>query len=160
MKVFEIGSPPQDAFFEDFKVGHTMVTEGRTVTEADVINFAGLSGDFHPLHTSEAYAAKHLYGRRIAHGVLGVAIATGLAMSLGIINKSIIAFRGLTAKFSKPVFIGDTIYARFVITQLKPMPRMGGGLVEMESKVFNQCDEVVQTGTWSIISRLREDQDG
>ncbi len=160
MKITEIGSPPKDSFFEDFRVGHTMVTRGRTVTEADIVNFAGLSGDFHPLHTDAVYAAAHLYGQRIGHGVLGVAIVTGLAMDLGVINKSVIAFRKLTAKFSRPVYIGDTIYARFLIVRLKPMPPLGGGLVEMEVKVFNQRDEVVQTGVWSIVSRAREGQNG
>lgn len=160
MKIVEIGSPPKDSFFEDFMVGQTMVTKGRTVTEADIANFAELSGDFHPLHTNEEYAAQHLYGRRIAHGVLGVAIVTGLAMDLGVINKSVIAFRELTAKFSRPVYIGDTIYARFLIVRLKLMPPLGGGLVEMQVKVFNQRDEVVQTGVWSIVSCAREGQHG
>jgi 3-hydroxybutyryl-CoA dehydratase len=148
-------SPPKDAFFEDFQVGQEMTTHGRTITEADIVAFAGLSGDHHPIHTDERYASQQFYGRRIAHGGLGLALATGLAMRLGILEESIIAFRDLTYKFSKPVFIGDTIHVQLLITELKPMPRLGGGLVELEAKVLNQDDEVVQSGTWSVLSRSR-----
>lgn len=148
-------SPPQNAYFEDFLVGQEMTTQGRTVTEVDIGVFAGLSGDHHPIHTDEVFASQQFYGRRIAHGMLGLSLATGLAMRLGILEASIIAFRDLTFKFSKPVFIGDTIHVQLLITKVRPVPRLGGGLVELEVKVVNQSGEVVQSGTWSVLSRSR-----
>ncbi|MBN1581588.1 MAG: MaoC family dehydratase N-terminal domain-containing protein [Anaerolineae bacterium] len=148
-------SPPKDAYFEDFQVGQEMTTHGRTITEADISVFAGLSGDHHPMHTDEVYASRQFYGRRIAHGGLGLAFATGLAMRLGILEESIIAFRDLTYKFSKPIFIGDTIHVQLLIVEVKPVPRLGGGLVGLEVKVLNQDDEVVQSGTWNVLSRSR-----
>ena len=147
--------PPKDAYFEDFEVGHKMTTHGRTITEADIGAFAGLSGDHHPIHTDQVYASQQFYGQRVAHGLLGLSLATGLAMGLGILDQSMIAFRDLTCKFSKPIFIGDTIYAELLITSLKLMPRLGGGLVKLAVKLFNQDGDVVQTGTWSVLSRSR-----
>ena len=149
-------SLPKGAYFEDFAVGQEMVTRGRTITEADVVNFAGLSGDFHPLHTDEVYAGQQIFGQRVAHGVLGLSVATGLAMGLGVIDESIIAFRELRCRFSKPIFIGDTIYVRLLITRVKAMPRLNGGLVELDVKVYNQRDQVVQSGSWTVLSRNRE----
>ncbi|MBN1139270.1 MAG: MaoC family dehydratase N-terminal domain-containing protein [Anaerolineae bacterium] len=153
-------SPPKDSYFEDFELGHEMTTQGRTVTGADIDAFAGLSGDRHPIHTDEAYASQQFYGRRVAHGLLGLSLATGLAMGLGILDRSIIAFRDLTYKFSNPIFIGDTIHAHLLINGLKPLPRLGGGLVKLTVKVYNQDDEVVQTGVWSFLSRSRASESG
>jgi len=151
----QTASPPQNAFFEDFEIGHRMVTQGRTITETDIVNFAGLSGDYHPLHTDAQYAAGHHFGQRVAHGLLGLSITTGLAMRMGILNESIIAFRELTCKFSKPILIGDTVHAELTITGHKPMPRLGSGLVELEVKLYNQHGEPVQIGTWTVIAKMR-----
>lgn len=151
----EIQSPPPNAFFEDFVIGQRMITQGRTITEADIVHFAGLSGDYHPLHTNEHYAATQHFGRRIAHGLLGLSVTTGLSMQLGILRESVVAFRELTCKFSKPIFIGDTIHAELTITGLKPMPRLGSGLVELDVKLYNQHGEIVQIGTWTVIAKMR-----
>ena len=143
--------PFKTAYFENLEVGHEFETPGRTITEADIVTFAGLSGDHHPLHTDASFAAKGPYKRRIAHGMLSLSIVSGLVMQLGILERSILAFRELTCKFSKPVFIGDTIYARLEVASTKAMRRIGGGLVNFQMKVYNQHEQIVQSGTWSIL---------
>jgi 3-hydroxybutyryl-CoA dehydratase len=144
------------AYFEDLEVGQEMRTTARTVTEADVVMFAGLSGDYHALHTDAVYASQGPFGQRIAHGLLGLAIASGLAMQQGMLQDSVLAFRELTCKFRKPIFIGDTVHAEIVVSKLKPMSRIGGGLVELEIKLYNQRQELVLSGTWGVLVRSRE----
>ena len=144
------------AYYTDFQVGQEMKTAGRTITEADVVTFAGFSGDYNPLHTDAVYASSGPYGRRIAHGLLGLAIASGLAARLGILEESALALREVTCKFRGPVFIGDTVHARMKVVGTKPMRRVGGGLVQVEVKLCNQRDEVVQTGTWTMLVKSRD----
>ena len=140
-------------YYEDFEVGQEMRTAARTITETDVVMFAGLSGDHHPLHTDAVYASEGPFGQRIAHGLLGLAIASGLAMQLGILQDSVQAFRELTCKFRKPILINDTVHVRMVVTKIKAMPRIGSGLVELEIKLYNQRDEVVLLGMWGVLVR-------
>ena len=137
-------------------VGLEIKTPARTITEADVVAFAGLSGDYNPLHTDVVYAANGPFGQRIAHGLLGVAITSGLAARLGILERSVIAFRELSCKFRKPIFIGDTVYARLKVVETKPMPRIGGGLVRLQVTLHNQHDQIVQSGTWSVLLHSRD----
>ncbi|HFE66402.1 MAG TPA: dehydratase, partial [Chloroflexi bacterium] len=101
---------PRGLYFEDFAVGQEMETAGRTITEADIVTFAGLSGDFNLIHTNAEYAADFIFGKRVAHGLLVQSIATGLMVQSGVIDGTVLAFRELTAKFSLPVFIGETIH--------------------------------------------------
>jgi acyl dehydratase len=145
-----------DLYFEDLEPGQEVRTVGRTITEADLVTFAGLSGDHNPLHTDAVYAEQGPYGRRIAHGLLGLAVASGLVARLGLFERSIIAFRELTFKFRKPVFIGDTIHAIVCVSSTKALQRVGGGLVELEVHVYNQEDAVVHSGTWKVLVRSRE----
>lgn len=141
----------RDLYFEDLEPGQEVETVGRTITEADLITFAGLSGDYNPLHTDAVYAEHGAYGQRIAHGLLGLAVASGLVARLGLFERSIIAFRELTFKFRRPVFIGDTIHAVVCVNSTKALPRIGGGMVELEVRVYNQEDEVVHSGTWKVL---------
>ena len=104
----ELVYQPKGLYFEDFEVGVKLRTAGRTITEADIVAFAGLSGDFNQIHTNAEYAAADTFGRRVAHGLLVQSIATGLAVQSGVIEGTVLAFRELDAKFSLPVFIGDT----------------------------------------------------
>ncbi len=104
-------------FFEDFSVGQRFVTKARTVTEADVVNFACLTWDHNQLHTDAEYAAATPYGKRIAHGILGIAIHSGLAYQLT--EESILAFLGLTWEFKLPIYIGDTIHVEQVVKELR-----------------------------------------
>ncbi len=142
-------------FFEDFEIGSTMASPARTITEADVVAFAGLSGDYNPLHTDEEYAKGTMFGGRIAHGLLVLSIASGLASRLGFLEGTVLAFLGLDWKFREPVRAGDTVHVEATIAAKKAMPRLGGGIVDIAMDVKNQKGAVAQKGTWRLLVRLR-----
>ena len=146
---------PRGRYFEEFELGHTVVSAGRTITETDVVNFAGLSGDYNQIHTDAEYARGTFFGRRVAHGLLVLSIATGLAAQLGFIEGTVIAFRELTWKFSRPVFIGDTVHLQAKVTGLKPLPRLGGGAVILQAAVINQDGDTVARGLWNALIATR-----
>ncbi|MFO7634063.1 MAG: MaoC/PaaZ C-terminal domain-containing protein [Caldilinea sp.] len=146
---------PHGLFFEEFVIGDQTESVGRTVTEADVVNFAGLSGDYNLIHSDAEYSRGHMFGQRVAHGLLVLSIASGLAVRLGFMEETILAFRGLEWRFAAPVFIGDTIRLRVTVEATKPMPRLGGGLVTLKMEVLNQKDEVVNRGAWDVLCRGR-----
>ena len=143
---------PRGRYFEEFTVGDKIVTAGRTITETDIVTFAGLSGDFNQIHVDAAYASTQMFKQRVAHGVLGLSIASGLVVQTGFMERTVMAFREILEwKFSKPIFIGDTIHVEIDVTELKAMPRLGGGSVILKLSVQNQNNEVVQVGTWSAL---------
>jgi 3-hydroxybutyryl-CoA dehydratase len=144
-------------FFEEYEVGQSITSQGRTVTEADVVAFAALSGDWNAMHCDAEFASNHPFGQRVAHGLLVLSIASGLAVRLGFMEETVLAFRELGDwKFSLPVFFGDTVRVRATVTETKPMPRLGGGLVTLKVQVLNQDDKVVQRGTWGVLVRGQE----
>jgi acyl dehydratase len=130
-------------YFEDFPAGTEHTTRGRTITESDITNFAGLSGDFIELHTNEEYARQSPFGRRIAHGMLILSIATGLMTQMNLITDTIVAFYGIDKlRFVKPVFIGDTI--RVKKKAIDAITKGGtAGVVTFETTVLNQNGEAV-----------------
>jgi acyl dehydratase len=138
-------------YFQDFALGQMLASPGRTVTEADIVAFAALSGDWNAIHTDAVYAASTPYGQRIAHGLLGLAIASGLAVRAGFIEGTVRAFIGLEWKFKGPVFAGDTITLGAEVTRLRAMPSMGGGMVTLKVRVTNQRGETVQEGDWTML---------
>lgn len=139
-------------YFEEFEIGQKMISPGRTITESDVVGFAGLSGDFNRIHTDAPYAKKTPFGARVAHGLLGLSIASGLALRTGVLEGTVIAFREINSwKFTKPVYLGDTIHVEMTIVQTKAMKRVGGGKVELEFDVQNQKDVTVMKGVWSVL---------
>ncbi|MBP6471983.1 MAG: dehydratase [Chloroflexi bacterium] len=142
-------------YFEDFEIGQIMETAARTITETDVVNFAGLSGDFNRIHTDAVYAAQNTFGQRVAHGLLVQSIATGLAVQSGIIEGTVIAFRELACKFSLPVCFGDTIHVKIEITDTKAFRRLGGGNITMKYSVINQDDKIVQRGDWVMLIKSK-----
>ncbi len=147
---------PRGMYFEDFQIGQQIVTAGRTITEADIMAFAGLSGDFNQLHTDAEFAKATPFGQRIAHGLLVTSIASGLAAQTGILEGTTIAFREISEwKFSKPVFIGDTVHVVLEVVDLKPARRLGGGVVSIKVDVRNQRDETVMRGVWAVIMASR-----
>ncbi|MFN0169401.1 MAG: MaoC/PaaZ C-terminal domain-containing protein [Bryobacteraceae bacterium] len=130
-------------YFEDFPVGHEHETRGRTITEADIVAFAGLSGDYNEIHTNEQYSAGTRYGRRVAHGILTLSIATGLSVQTNLMTESIVAFYGIDKlRFTKPVFIGDTIRVRKKVIDTLTKGREIG-VVTFETTVVNQNNEPV-----------------
>jgi len=146
---------PRGLYFEEFKKGETLETAGRTITEADVVNFAGMSGDFNQIHTDAEYSAANLFGQRVAHGLLVVAITTGLIVRTGVIEGTVLAFRELEWKFSLPVFIGDTIHATLEVMETKPIPRLGGGSVTGKISVFNQDNQNVHRGKMVLLVKSK-----
>lgn len=146
---------PRGLYFEDFELGQELVTAGRTITETDIVNFAGLSGDFNQIHTDAEYASRDTFGQRVAHGMLVHSIATGLAVQSGIIEGTVLAFRELDCKFSLPTFIGDTIHVKVEITEKKALPRLGGGNINMKVYVINQNGKVVQRGNWVMLVKSK-----
>jgi len=149
---------PRGTYFEGFEIGQTFRTAGRTINEADVVAFAGLSGDYNQIHTDAAYAAQDTFGQRIAHGLLVQSIATGLAVQSGVIEGTVLAFRSLDCKFSLPVFFGDTVHVEIEITEKKAFRRLGGGNITMKYKVVNQDKKSVQSGNWVMLVKSNEGQ--
>jgi len=142
-------------YFEEFEAGDTMVSPGRTVTEADIVAFCGLSGDFNELHSNAEYAKQTLFGKPIAHGLLGLAMASGLAGRLGFLEGTAQAFMGLDWKFKNPIFAGDTIHVCATVVQTRAVQRLGGGVVALDIRVLNQKDEVTQEGRWTVLMKSR-----
>lgn len=145
-------------WFDDLSVGQKWTSPARTITESDVASFASLTGDFHPLHTNEPFAAKSRFGQRIAHGLLGLTYAHGLMWTrTGEFDESITAFLGISDwKFTAPVFFGDTIHLNYEIVEHRvsksnPVEGIVGFFVE----VLNQNDEVVQAGTKNLLVSKR-----
>jgi len=139
-------------YFEEFEIGQRIISPGRTVTEADVVNFAGISGDFNSIHTDAVYAQHTPFGQRVAHGLLGMSIASGLAVRTGILEGKVLAFREIENwKFSQPLFIGDTIHVEIEVERTKLIPRLGGGSLTLGLKVKNQDDQTVMKGQWIVL---------
>ena len=148
----EIPHPP-GRYFEEFEVGEALETPARTITETDVVIFAGLSGDYNPLHTDAEFAKETMFGERIAHGMLGLSIVSGLAWRTGFMEGTADALISVETKFRNPVKFGDTIRAKFVVQQKKEMKRLGGGFVTLGVTVVNQRDETIQKGEWVVLIR-------
>lgn len=142
---------PRGRYFEEFEVGDAIETPARTITESDVMRFAGLSGDYNQLHTDAEFAKETMFGERIAHGLLGLSVTSGLASRAGFAEGTVEAFTALEWKFRKPIKFGDTIRARFEVERKKAVSRMGGGFVIFDVVVLNQRDETVQKGSWTIL---------
>jgi acyl dehydratase len=143
-------------YFEEFNDGDEFVTRGRTITEADIVAFAGLSGDFNEIHTDAVAASADSFGQRVAHGLLIQSIASGLAVMSGLIEGTVLAFRELTVKFSEPVFIGDTIHVTLAITGKKAFSRLNAGNIYMKVNVINQEGKTVQKGEWIMLVKMKE----
>jgi len=142
-------------YFEEFEVGQVITSPGRTITEADIVNFAGLSGDYTQIHTDGEFAKSTPFGKRIAHGLLIVAIASGLAARTGILEGTVLAFREIRNwKFMSAVFIGDTVHVVMEVKETKELRRIGAGAVIIELRVKNQNDEIVMKGEWNTLMAL------
>lgn len=143
---------PRGMYFEDFQVGQRLVSSGRTITESDVVSFAGLTGDFNQIHTDAEYARSGPFGQRVAHGMLGLSIGLGLAVQTGIMDRTVMAFREIGEwKFSLPIVFGDTVFVEMNILETKALPRLGGGSIVIGVELKNQKGEAVQRGKWTAL---------
>jgi len=148
-------------WFEDFQLGQEIWSVGRTVTEADLVQFAGLSWDTTFLHTDAEAAGKTPFRGRIAHGMLVWSMASGLGVGTGIFDGTIDALAGMSMDFTAPVFPGDTIRLRLEVIEKSDPPARRNGRVIFQARVFNQRDEMVVDGIWRTVvrrDRARRDQ--
>ena len=143
-------------YVEDFAVGRVDISPGRTVTETDVVQYSWISGDTNPMHTDDVYARASPIGARIAHGTLGMSIATGLSARLGYMDGTAIAAIGVYDwEFKAPIFIGDTIRLRATILEARTTSKPDCGVVSRRMELINQHDEVVQVGIMKTMVRTR-----
>lgn len=142
-------------YLEDFSLGSKYTTAARTVTETDIVLFAGLTGDNYPLHTDSEFAAKTSFGGRIAHGMLGTSIIVGLWTRLGLVDGTALAFLETKWKYVAPIMPGDTIHAEIEVTQVKPSSKTGKGTVSLSLKAINQKSTVVQEGQIVFLIKAR-----
>lgn len=143
---------PQGLYYEEFEPGKRISTPGRTITEADIVNFAGVSGDYNSIHTDAAYSAASFYQQRIAHGLLVLSVASGLAVRSGLLEGTVLAWREIDEwRFSQPVFIGDTVHVELEVKETRPMPRLNAGMIVLGVQVINQDHKAVMKGSWSLL---------
>lgn len=146
---------PRGKYFEELELGQEIFTAARTITESDLVQFANLTGDTNPMHTDAEASKGTVFGERIAHGMLGLSYTMGLLWPLGFMEGTVIAFMGLEAKFKAPIKIGDTIHAMAKVKQKKEMKAMGGGIVVLESRLYNQREEVVQQADLTLLIKSK-----
>jgi len=143
-------------YWEEWEIGAEFESPGRTVTEADITLFAGLSGDYNPLHVNEEYCKGTIFGGRIAHGPLVYAIAAGLLFQLHLYDDTLIAFLGFeNLKFTNPVKPGDTIHARIKVLEKRESSRADRGVMKRRLEVLNQRGEVVQEGIQAFLLKRK-----
>ncbi len=139
-------------YFEEFQVGEKVTTQSRQVTDADIMKFAALSGDDNRIHTDAEFSRTGPFGKRVAHGLLGLSIASGLLWQTGILDGTVIAFREVNEwKFVKPIFIDDVVHAQLESLETKPLPRIGAGSVVVGVDLLNQNNEVCMKGKWTLL---------
>jgi len=145
------GKRPVGKYFEEWNVGDIYETNGHTITKADIVTFAGLSGDYNPLHTNLLFAKNSVFGERVAHGFLVIAITSGLINQMRLFEGTTEAYLGLAeAKFTQGVLVGDTIRCIGTVVE-KRLTSKGGGLVKFQINTVNQKNEICQTRTSSIL---------
>lgn len=142
-------------YFEDLPVGTVLYTPARTVTEADVVTFAGFSGDYNPLHTDHEFAKQSIFGERIAHGLVSLAFVTGLMDKIGVLEGTTQAFLGLQWRFKKPVKFGDTLSVKLTVAEARATSRPGSGIVKFAVTVLNQREEEVSGGELDMMMAMR-----
>ncbi len=144
-------------FFDDWIVGEEFMTPSRTMTETDVVLFAAMSGDYNELHTSEEFGKKTQFGRRIGHGLLGLAVSHGLLFRLGLLDGTAIAFLGVEEwKFEAPFFIGDTIRVKVKVADKKESKsKPDRGVIKLFLQVIKEEGTILQSGYKTIMVRRK-----
>ena len=145
---------------EEFEVGQVAVSRARTITETDVVQFSWISGDVNPMHTDAVHSAKSPLGQRIAHGALGLSVATGLSASLGYLDGTAVAALGVDEwRFLKPILFNDTVRLRATVESVRPTSKPDRGVLVRRMELLNQRDEVVQTGLMTTMVLTRAGRD-
>jgi acyl dehydratase len=143
-------------YYEDVGIGEEFRSRTRTITETDVVSFASLSDDWSEVHISEEFAKGTAYGRRIAHGLLGLAITEGLKLRGGADQFAGIASLGWTWDFRKPVFLGDTVHVRCRLRDKRATKDPGRGIFFLALELVNQHGEVVHEGEHRLMVETRK----
>lgn len=143
-------------FYEDFDLGQTFDSLGRTVTDTDLSLFCMLSGDWHPLHSDEEYAQTTQFGRRVVGGVFGVALVTGAMSRWGIFEQSVVAMLSISEwRFLEPIFVGDTLSVRMTVLDKRLTKSGTNGIIDRGFAICNQRGGVVQEGRSDALIKLR-----
>lgn len=143
-------------YFEDFEPGQVFESQGRTITEADIVGFAGWSWDTNPVHTDAVSAARGRFGSPIAHGVLGLSVAMGLASRLGIFEACSVALLGIDDwRFRAPVLAGDTVRCRVTIASTRLTSSGETGVLERRFELLRSDGVVVQDGSIGLLVAVR-----
>jgi len=142
---------------DDFAKGDIFDTASITMTESHVVSWAGMTGDFYPLHMDAEYAAKSQFGQRLVHGPMIFAMAVGLAAQAGFAKDSVIAWLGVdNLRMVAPVFIGDTIKLRVEVKKIKSTSNPKRGIQEWLYSVTNQRDELIMTFDYKMMFHMKE----
>ena len=145
-----------ELWFDELKRGNGWTSTGRTLTEADLVAFCGVSGDFHPLHVDAEYAARSRFGARLVHGALVLSVATGQRGQLPFVGEALVAFVEIRSWVMRtPVHLGDTVRTRTTIVELRSTSDAARGVVVQRVEVLNQRDEVVHEGEMVNVVRAR-----
>ena len=145
-------------YFEDYKADLQFRTRARTITEADLVNFVGVSGMFESLFVDREFVeAQEMYAGRLVPGALTYAISEGLIIQEGILHGRGLAFVGLELRAEKPVYVGDTIHVDVAVAETRPTRRADRGIVVTDHRIVNQRDEVVMTLRVTRLVRTRPD---
>jgi len=144
-------------YLEEFSVGDVHESPRRTVTEADVVMFAGLSGDYNSAHTDHVHAAATPFGRPIAHGALVLSIATGLSTRIGYLDGTALAMSSIDNwNFKAPVFFGDTVRLRTTVVEVRPSKsKPDRGVLIRKFEMINQDGQTVQEGFTSVMVKTK-----
>ena len=143
-------------YFEDFIIGEEFESPGRTITETDVVMFAGISGDYNQVHTDEEYCKeKSLYQTRIVHGLFGLAIVEGLKFRVGLFEGTAIASLEWTWKFKAPLLIGDTVKVRWKIVKKRETKKPDRGIIWEHVELINQRQEIVGEGEHVVMMQRK-----
>ena len=144
-------TPVKGLVFDEFDVGDVHVSKSRTLAEADIVAFAGVSGDFNPLHTDEEYARATPFRGRIAHGLLVQAVASGLANQTLVFDGTTAAVMEMLIRYRAPARAGDTIRIELEVCEKEAKPGAKRGWVRFSIEVKNQRDEVISDGEWLML---------
>jgi acyl dehydratase len=141
-------------YLEDFQIGETFHSPAKTMTDAHFLFFAGMTGDNHPIHYDDEYAKTTRFGKRVTHGLLLTALtAVGASTLSSLLEGSIVAFVEQSARFLKPVFIGDTITPELEVSEV--LPKTDVGLLRLTTRVKNQRGETVLEGMHAYLIQKR-----
>lgn len=145
---------PPALFFDDLAEGMEFVSAGRTITESDIVSFAGLSGDYNQLHVDSEFASRTPHGERIAHGLLVLSIVSGLSTRVSLmvgLAEQMLGLLNLECRFKRATRIGDTIHVRLKITNLRRTSKGDSGVLTLSRDAINQRGDVVIESVWTLL---------